>query len=182
MNCPVCKTSTLAAIALQPGLTGNQCPRCQGIWIASGQYFAWLKQHGPNLPEKPSDAPLPVEGAQQARLCPECGHLLRRYRILPDSTFSLDHCHQCNGMWFDRDEWATLETRNLHDDLNLVFTQGWQQKLRGEESHRQMEAIYQGKFSPQDYARIQEIRQWLTIHPQRAALLAFLQAEDPYKA
>jgi hypothetical protein len=44
-----------------------------------------------------------------------------------------------------------------------------------------MEAIYLLKFGAQDYEKIQQVRAWLQEHPQRNMLLAFLQAEDPYK-
>jgi hypothetical protein len=32
-----------------------------------------------------------------------------------------------------------------------------------------------------DYAKLQAFRQWLVAHPRRAMLMAFLQAENPYK-
>ena len=43
------------------------------------------------------------------------------------------------------------------------------------------EAIYLEKLGEQDYERIKETRQWLQSHPRHGMLLAFLQADDPYK-
>jgi hypothetical protein len=44
-----------------------------------------------------------------------------------------------------------------------------------------LDKLYLEKFGTEDYARIQEIGNWLRPHPQRAMLLAYLQANDPYK-
>jgi hypothetical protein len=37
------------------------------------------------------------------------------------------------------------------------------------------------KLGEEDYEHIKEIREWLRNHPRQGMLLAFLQAEDPYK-
>jgi hypothetical protein len=64
--------------------------------------------------------------------------------------------------------------------VNLFFTRPYQELLRQTEAAAQMEKLYRQKFSAEDYARIKEIYAWLRPHPQRAMLLAFLQANDPY--
>ncbi len=182
MKCPVCQTIDMEPTSLDRGLPAFTCEDCGGIWVSSTQYFDWLDEHGSNLPERPyTGQPLHTPDPNQAKICPDCGHLLRRYKVWPDVEFSLDHCNTCNGIWFDANEWEVIVARNLHDDLHTFFTKSWQEKLRKIEARHREEAIYLARFGPDDYARIQDIRKWLDDHPRRAALLAFLQAEDPYQ-
>jgi Zn-finger nucleic acid-binding protein len=114
-------------------------------------------------------------------LCLECRHILTRYRVLPGARFYLDHCGNCNGVWFDRDEWQVIVAHNLHDNVNELFTQPWQTRVRQVESQAMLDKLYLDKFGAKDYARIKEIWNWLKPHPHRAMLVAFLQANDPYK-
>jgi Zn-finger nucleic acid-binding protein len=183
MKCPVCQDSALGPVQLEQGLPAFKCSHCEGIWVSSTQYFAWLDQHGPKLPEKPApESSITVTEVEQAKVCPECGHFLRRYKIWPDNDFSLDHCSSCNGVWFDRNEWAALEARNLHDKINQFFTKPWQDRLRREQTRHALDQIYLEKFGVDDYERLKQTRTWIRAHPQEMAMLAFLQAEDPYEA
>jgi len=52
MKCPVCKSPELRATDLEDGLTFHNCPQCRGNWIRGAEYWKWLEQHGPNLPER----------------------------------------------------------------------------------------------------------------------------------
>jgi len=76
---------------------------------------------------------------------------------------------------------SVLIDRNLHDNLNEFFTRPWQDHLRAAETRNHMEQIYLEKLGEQDYEHVKEVREWLVEHPMRGMLLAFLQAEDPYK-
>src|SRR5512135_457399 len=100
--CPVCK-EPLQETTLEEGLPAHQCPRGEGIWISSNPYLVWLRQHGPDLPEKQ------VPGEHLAswetnvlKICPDCGHILSRYQVLPEPKIYLDHCGHCNGVWLDK--------------------------------------------------------------------------------
>ena len=53
--------------------------------------------------------------------------------------------------------------------------------MKEEQTRAVLDKLYREKFGADDYARIQEFRQWLATHPRRAMLLAFLQAENQYK-
>jgi Zn-finger nucleic acid-binding protein len=122
-----------------------------------------------------------VSESNQASLCPDCGRILRRYKIWPDILFYLDRCGGCNGVWLDQAEWQTLGQRNQYHCLHLFFTEPWQRRLREEETRRRFEKIYKDKFGATDYERIKEIRIWLDAHPQGAALLADLLDNEPYR-
>lgn len=182
MQCPVCKINSLGPINLVNQLPARQCSRCAGISISSNAYMGWLRATGSALPEKP--ASISVDSAWDAdtlKICPDCGHLMRRFKIFPDIEFYLDRCSHCNGIWFDHHEWEALADRNLHDNIHEFFTRPWQDKLHAEEAKSRMEEIYLLKFGAQDYEKAKAVRQWLEDHPQKNMLIAFLQAEDPYK-
>jgi Zn-finger nucleic acid-binding protein len=182
MRCPLCSITLLHHTLLDSQLPAYRCARCDGIWIAANEYLRWVKTQGPALPEKQDDlGAIPTWDGAQAKLCPNCGRLLLRYRVLPNVDFQLDRCGNCNGVWFDRAEWDVIVARNLHDKVNQFFTQPWQSRLREEETRAALEALYLAKLGREDYDRARQTRDWLMNSPQRAMLLAYLQASDPYK-
>ena len=181
MKCPICKTDTLDPATLEGDLPAKSCSKCGGIWISSNVYLAWQPAHQ-GLAEKPSDKPFdPVWDTKEFKLCPDCGHIMARYKTFPDVDYYLDRCGNCNGIWFDKNEWDALVERNLHGKLNEFFTHPWQAKLHQQEAANRMEEIYLSKFGKADYEHVKEVRAWLKDHAQRNMLLAFLQADDPYK-
>lgn len=182
MNCPVCKTDSLGEIILVHDLPARQCATCAGILLSSNAYLGWLRAKGDDLPEKSVSRPMnPTWDADLLKICPDCGRLMRRFKIFPDVDYYLDRCSHCNGIWFDHREWEALAERNLHDNLHEFFTHPWQDNLRAGEAKTRMEAIYLLKFGAPDYEKIKDIRAWIQSHPQRNMLLAFLQAENPYE-
>lgn len=182
MKCPVCKTDSLASITLADDLPAVQCSSCHGNWIAANPYRVWLRAKTGDLPEVASKQPFnPVWEAHELKICPDCRHMLRRFKIFPDVDFYLDRCGNCNGIWFDAHEWDALAQRNLHDNLHEFFTRPWQDHLLADETRTRMESIYLLKLGAQDTERIKEIRAWLDGHEQKSMLLAFLLADDPYK-
>ena len=70
--------------------------------------------------------------------------------------FSLDHCHGCKGIWFDRNEWEVLRRRNLHDDLNSILTAFWQTEALNEERKKRLEQMCVNRFGVDDYAEIKK--------------------------
>jgi len=182
MKCPICKTDSLGETILVHELPARQCAQCQGIWLSSNGYMAWLRTKGSDLPERAVGSTFdPSWEAEAFKICADCGHMMRRFKIFPDVEFYLDRCSHCNGIWFDHHEWEALVERNLHDNLTDFFTRPWQDKLQAAEAKTRMEGIYLLKFGAQDYEKIQEIHAWLQEHPQRSMLIAFLQAENPYE-
>ena len=182
MKCPVCKLDMLGAITLVNDLPARQCSQCNGIWISSNAYMSWQRAKGIDLPEKKTGSSFdPTWEAETFKICPDCGHMMRRFKIFPGIEFFLDRCSNCNGIWFDHHEWDALAERNLHDNLPDFFTRPWQDTLRAGEAKIRMENLYTTKFGAQDFEKIKEVRAWIAEHPQRNMLLAFLQAEDPYQ-
>jgi Zn-finger nucleic acid-binding protein len=181
MECPVCHTASLTRTQLEPQLPAYSCAGCDGIWIGSTDYWAWL-DHRRLAGEESAAAGTPpsASDAAGAKRCPHCGYLLLGYRIRADIAFRLDQCGHCNSFWLDRNEWPALRALGLHDRLHKVAGEPWQRELRREEHQRAMQAIYAEKFGATDYAELRRVKAWLDTHPARHMLLAYLANEDPY--
>jgi len=181
MNCPVCKTSELVDAKLDPNLTARQCPTCRGNWIDGAAYWNWVEEHGTDLAEKVHETEtltlaepgLPID-------CPECRFRMVKYLVGRGLNFTIDHCHGCKGIWLDGNEWEALRKRNLHDDLNTMFTSFWQTEATRETRKKKMEQIYRGRFGEEDYAEIKRIRYWLDTKTNREELIAFLIDKKPF--
>lgn len=181
MNCPVCKTQPLLPIELENGLPAYHCETCSGTWLMSNEYLRWLRnQPERTMPEIEATPSLNLD-VPIAKTCPNCGYFMLRYDVLPGHTLIVDRCSNCNGIWFDHQEWEALTERGLHTRINEFFTRPWQDKLKSIESHQKLDALYREKLGEADYRKVQEIRTWLRDHPRQAMLFAFLQSDDPYK-
>jgi Zn-finger nucleic acid-binding protein len=181
MNCPVCKTPELISTDLESNLTSYRCPECGGNWIRGAEYWRWLERHGPNLPERSDqDSGLSLAEPGKHIDCPECRFRMVKYLVGHGFSFTLDQCGGCKGIWLDRNEWEVLKERNLHDDVNAMFTSFWQAEAQRELRRKRLEEIYISRFGADDYAEISRIRAWLLAHPKRPELLAYLTDKDPF--
>jgi Zn-finger nucleic acid-binding protein len=180
-KCPVCK-ETLQDFTLEEGLPAQKCPSCDGVWVSSNPYLTWLRQHGMDLPEKKIlDDDLTSRDIKELKICPDCGHILSPFQVLSSPKLFLDHCGHCNGVWLDKGEWKSLVDRNLHDNLNSFFTRPWQARVQEDNTFGVMDKLYREKFGEADYERVRQFREWLKDNPHRPILLAYLQADNPYK-
>lgn len=182
MNCPVCLTETFSPAELDAGLPSFKCGSCAGNWVRGGSYWQWLRAHGENLPERGEPLPgveVPPED-RRAKLCPECHTSMFRYTVGHGLGFGLDQCPACKGIWFDAAEWETLRERNLHDDINAVFTAPWQAEVSREERRRRLEQLYTRRFGAEDFAEVRRVREWLDASPRKDELLAYLIDPNPW--
>jgi Zn-finger nucleic acid-binding protein len=150
--------------------------------VPAEPYLDWLAQQpkgSTNAAESPP--PIPAFDSKRAMLCPDCGVILRRYKISGDLNFVLDRCGRCNGVWFDAGEWQSISVRGLHTQMHLFFTESWQRQLRQDAMRQSLEKMYRDRFGVADYEEIKRIRSWLAAHPQSASLKAYLTEKDPYQ-
>lgn len=180
MQCPACQSVLQAVPAGGDEPPVYRCASCQGVWVDSNEYLQWVVGRSAPAPVELAPEHDPVSDSANAKLCPKCQRFLTRYRILPEARFQVERCATCNGVWFDQAEWEVVREHRLQDKVNLLFTQPWQARVRAVEARRAMERLYLERFGADTYERIQQMRDWLLAQPQRAALLAFLQAENPY--
>lgn len=182
MTCPICGYPLQQQNLGDSKIPAYRCPKCEGIWISSNEYLRWVKTRADVLPaDLTPDPDLPNWDLAKIKMCPGCGHILTRFRLLPHTHFFVDRCSECNSVWLDHHEWDVMVEHNLHDKINDLFTPNWQSKIREAEAHAMLDKMYAEKFGTDDYRTLQEMREWLTNHDQRAIMLAYLQAKDPYK-
>ena len=180
MNCPVCKSRTLTASALGTSLSALGCENCGGHWINSFQFWKWMEDGRPgSAPSAQTPAPVIMTEPKGAKICPECAHILVRYRVDRTLPFTLDRCGNCGGLWFDRNEWELLRQRELLPQLHLVFSAAWQARLRREEHASQREASFRQRLGETYYLEVQRLQAWLDRHPHRAEILASLNDSRP---
>lgn len=184
-QCLVCE-GELFSRAVEPGLMGQCCDRCEGAWLPWSKLLEWGDgQAGSVSPSGPewTEGDLAVTGELEQHgilRCPDCHSLMRRYRVSHLLPFFLDRCGSCQGVWFDRHEWNVIRASGLGLHVQDFFTDAWQARERQAESRLRFEKRYLEQFGEQDYTRIRELRAWLKSHPQRARLLAYLTDPDPY--
>jgi Zn-finger nucleic acid-binding protein len=182
MQCPVCKTKRCSPVELEENLKAASCETCGGHWISHQNYSTWLKRHGETLPEKPfSEVEFDVGDVQEAKLCPDCRRILLKYKVGHGLDFFVDHCPGCGGVWLDKNEWAALQDKNLHDEIHKVFSTSWQSQIRGDQMASKLDQAYENRFGADSYTRAKETREWIQAHPQKQAILAFLSDDNPYK-
>ncbi|NNE99901.1 MAG: zf-TFIIB domain-containing protein [Pyrinomonadaceae bacterium] len=181
MKCPVCKEENFESKEIEPNLFAEVCSKCLGKWISSDNYNRWLAGLEGRLPEIPSsdEAAFTIREFELAKLCPQCRRILVKYKIGRNIAFKIDRCGNCAGVWLDSDEWATLRSRNLHDELNKVFTDHWQEEVKKEETRQALEKIYAEKFGEDDYRKIKDFKTWIEQHEKSSEIKAFIRDKNP---
>lgn len=174
MHCPFCESATLISKEIITNLHAHECSKCHGHWIASTDYQKYLTNkltsREPVTFEEVTHQP---EDSLKGMICPDCGHILVKFKIGHGIDFYLDHCLHCNGVWLDSNEWNTLYHHQLHDNLNKVFTTSWQSKIKTEAHRAAIEKIYRAKFGSR-YAALCELKEWMRQEGNRSLVLAFL--------
>lgn len=174
MKCPNCKTGSLVADKVADSLKVKRCSNCKGQWISSNDYWNWLDRHEKTpLNEKFTEVEYELEDSTKAKICPDCGRIMIKFKVGHGLNFRLDHCNGCNGVWFDKNEWNVLFDKNLHSEIHSIFTTEWQSQIKREECQAHLEACYREKLGA-DYDRVSEIKTWIDKHPERTFILSLL--------
>ncbi|MFZ5988272.1 MAG: zf-TFIIB domain-containing protein [Bacillota bacterium] len=182
MMCPICKTVRLESIELVDDLKVFTCTVCGGNWLRYDNYWMWyLNNKEIDEKEKEIKNYLPVPDSKQAKICPDCGRILIKYKVDNRLDFYIDNCGGCNGIWLDKNEWENLKLNSLHNQIHSFFTKPWQKKLREEAARDNLQDKYIRKFGRWDYERLKEMREWIYKHKSKTEMLSYLIDEDPYK-
>jgi Zn-finger nucleic acid-binding protein len=180
MKCPNCKNSTLESSYTLEKPISMHCTDCKGNWIRFQDYQEWQKSCHEEE-RAPDETYLPVLDSKQAKLCPDCGRILTKYRVHSSLNFHLDHCATCNGVWLDMNEWQALELNDLHCRMREFFSESWQKRLRADMTRDHLDRRYQEKLGRKDYERLKEVKVWMEENRNRDIILAFLMDENPYE-
>jgi len=101
MNCPVDKKPMLV-LELE-GVEIDHCTLCGGIWLDSGELALLLGDRASG--ERLVSSFTPAQGEGRKLRCPVCGK--RMQPVLADGVV-IDRCPRGHGLWFDRDELASI--------------------------------------------------------------------------
>ncbi len=182
MRCPKEPRVDLAPSQLTEGLPAQHCPSCDGNWIPKFNYQRWQDANA-GLEAIPDEVlPLTLDSDYQAApldkkagLCPECGAYLKRSRLnLKSTSFYLERCPVCDGLWCDHGEWEIFEALGLHVQIPIVFVPDWQAKVRLlEQIERQRQSVVE-KLGPKLASQVLELGDVLAAHPHGDFAVAYL--------
>ena len=177
MKCPSCQTGRLQPASLETLFSCQTCNSCGGSWVLLEDYFRW-KASKPEEQNESADIDI-IESADTKKtlICPVTGKLMLKYRISTESDCRLDLSPYANAIWLDQGEWLLLKKLGLTTQLNRIFTDPWQKKIRTTTSKEALEQVYREKLGDKDYDKIKEIRNWLASHPHADFLKAFMIAD-----
>ena len=176
MNSPASPKTSLVKIDLEPNLIAYHCPDSGGNYLPAESYWRWLGKHPERLPQlPPSGDELPLEEEiTTTRLCPESGIPMMRYKVGHGFSFSIDRSPN-GGIWFDQGEWEALRAHNFHDELHLIFTLPWQNKVRRAISEERLNEILKKRIGSEAFEKTNNFREWLQKQPEQNAIIAYLQ-------
>lgn len=181
MNCPVCKSVVLSKTTLEANLPAHTCGQCGGQRLCGKHYYQWLDRQpaaASSLLSPAASETLLIHDSADAKLCPECGRFLTRYKVGHGVDFCIDRC-ACGGIWLDACEWESLRAHNLHNALHHVFSAAWQADLRRQEQQQRIDHLLTEKLGAADYAELQRLKSWLDDHVHRNELYAYLLHQQP---
>jgi Zn-finger nucleic acid-binding protein len=183
MQCTSCHNGRLIPCLIMGLFKAHSCSDCGGDWVLIEDYALW-REHHPDY-EFAKDIhfeEINIVDTKEAMLCPATHTIMRKFKISATDSHRLDYSAAVGGLWLDKGEWELLVREGLAGSLNALVTNTWQRKIRQTSAKKSFADIYQDKFGYDVYAKIKDMRQWLNSQPQKADLLAYLMAEDPYSA
>lgn len=176
MKSPVEPHSELLPLELETGLPAWRCPDSGGVYLKAADYWQWLaNQPGrlETLPKSDHGATPADDSGAPARICPETSGLMSRFRVGHGLAFHIDRS-PTGGFWLDAGEWEALKERDFHDEIHRIFTGAWQKEVRTEQAREALDAQFRQLLGADDYTKVAEFREWMTTHPARHRMLAWL--------
>ncbi|MEM1446838.1 MAG: zf-TFIIB domain-containing protein [Planctomycetota bacterium] len=178
MRCPIHPNTSLEPQTIEPGIEVMTCPKCQGIWMSMAAYWDWrktLKDPLPNLQAERGGSDVALVDSEAGKRCPFDGAFLIRHQVGHGIDFHVDRCGRCGGIWLDAGEWETLRTRQMHDDLHLIFTSSWQAEVRRQRRAKADEQLLLDRLGQADYRRAVETKNWIDGSTESELLYAFFE-------
>ncbi|WP_233468340.1 zf-TFIIB domain-containing protein [Zooshikella ganghwensis] len=181
LKCTSCRQGSLTPGYLDMLFPCHTCDHCGGNWVLLKDYLRW-KEANPDYQFEQATIEVEAEDSKRAMTCPQTGKLMVKYRISKDTDHRLDLSPDVHGIWLDKGEWDLLKKAGLAGNLNAIFTDPWQRKIREANAKEVFEQLYKEQFGDDDYQKLKQTRDWINQHPKRSDLLAYLVADDPYSA
>jgi Zn-finger nucleic acid-binding protein len=169
VQCPKDRGVELSEGLLTENLSALCCSQCQGSWIAGGNYKAWqaqqVREDSAALPKGIDINYEPALLDTKAALCPECNAYLSRAKVGMKSSFFVERCTRCDGVWCDRGEWEMLEKLGLHTIIPELFTTEWQTRMKERELVEKQRRAIVDKLGEELAQRLFELADLLEKHP-----------------
>jgi Zn-finger nucleic acid-binding protein len=154
-----------------------RCRGCRGLWMPR-QRLAELSAAGVQAPPGSNVDPAVLAREKgvdgRAGLCPIGHGFLTRARVDLDSTFYLDRCAHCGGIWFDPGEWTRLAGSPLLEHLDDLWDAGWRRRVRQEQAREKHREFLRKTLGDTLLERLNGLAEVLRSHPGRSTALAFL--------
>ena len=178
MNCTSCNQGTLQPAYLDALFPCQTCNHCGGNLVFLSDYLRWVNSE-PGAPVV-SDIEVAATETEKAMLCPQTKNLMLKYRISHKLEHKLDLSPAINAIWLDKGEWELLKQEGLAFELNAIFTDSWQKKIRQAKTQETLEGLYDKTFG-EHYPAIKAFKAQLDTFDNKAEVIAYLLADDPYK-
>ncbi|MGB3597814.1 MAG: zf-TFIIB domain-containing protein [Pseudomonas neustonica] len=178
MHCPKCKNMDLKPTKLDDSLPVMGCTSCEGSLLSLLYYRDWAER----VTLETSDADYNSEVVQDADSktalsCPKCARLMTKYSVTGALNNRIDLCSGCDEAWLDGGEWQLLKSLALANKLPSVFSDQWQRKVRQEQTELARIERLKKVVGEEDTERAIAAREWLSSHPNKAAIVQFLAVE-----
>ena len=183
MNCPLCDRTLERTTLLPAGPASHdlRCPGGHGVFLPSDLYYDWRDRGGPAAPDgarRPA-APEEVGDVKRAKLCPQDGRIMGRYRVGAAGAVWGDPCGACGGAGFDGREWEATVAAGLVARLPDVFTDAWERAEVEAADAAARRGRVAAAVGEADLERVDAFRAWMWDHPQRHLLLAWVNERPP---
>lgn len=171
MNCPKCEGYHLKPKRLENGLVTLSCDNCHGSLLSIVQFIQW-KEAQNTFPIQ-SDSIVEVDESSGLLNCPKCCGFMTKYKICEQTHNRLDLCFRCYETWIDSGEWQLLQQLDLHQQLEKIFTETWQnhlvQNIVEENSKKRVKKHFGEAFS-----RINAFKLWLDSYEKKNDVIDYL--------
>lgn len=177
--CPACG-GILKPSHLEQELPCRICNRCGGCWLRLQNYMQWVRKNGQEEPCADKGYEVGEADTKRTLLCPETKTIMLKFRVSKNTDHFLDLSPHVGAVWMDKSEWGLLKREGLAYQLNSIFSDVWQAKIREARAETVFEKNYERIFGNQTYMKLKQIREWLYSQENPHLLLAYLNAENPY--
>lgn len=102
------------------GVAIQLCLDCKGIFLTRKKLEIIENSREIEIPE---DMPIPRNGPEVRRHCPNCNILMRKAKHGRIRTTIIDYCDDCSGIWLDKGELASIQLSYEIAEKNLLLNQ-----------------------------------------------------------
>jgi Zn-finger nucleic acid-binding protein len=110
----------------------------------------------------------------KAKICPECEHILIKYKVSKNLNFYIECCGTCGGVWLDTNKWDIIYENDLYLKIYDIFTHFWQKKIRDEHKSEYFDKMYKNKFGRLDYEKLKDFKNWIEKKDNKKECIDFL--------